>query len=222
MAAQYPAFALGLSGMIRCVSAGFDDLGFPVAFAVDWEPDFPGDGSGGVGTIGFDRDGSVMADFRSAWGAPVAISLLPDDGPAWLGLFAAGGLGTLRGAFATASPRTILVLADGLAYLVDVLSPAAGAVMAHDQVTQVVRVDGSDLVVLVRPFDMVAIGPDGIAWRTTRIALDDLRVLGAGRGGIVCSADTGGGTETFTLDPSTGEQTEGTRLDSFWPPDALA
>jgi hypothetical protein len=44
--------------------------------------------------------------------------------------------------------------------------------------------------------------------------------LNADRGGIVCSCDNLGGTPTLTLDPVTGAQLDGTRLDSFWPTDA--
>jgi hypothetical protein len=137
----------------------------------------------------------------------------------WIGMFAAGGLGGVRGAFACPSATSCCVLVDGLAYLVDVLAPDIGAVIAHDQVVQVLPVAGAPLLLLVR---FVAIGRDGVAWATPRLVVDDLHVDLATAAGIVCSGDNLGGTLTIELDPATGQQTAGTRLDSFWPPDALA
>ena len=78
------------------------------------------------------------------------------------------------------------------------------------------------LLLLVRVIDLVALGPTGVAWSTPRLCVDDLAIRQASRGGIVCSCDNLGGTATITLDPATGVQVDGTRLDSFWPPDALA
>jgi hypothetical protein len=114
------------------------------------------------------------------------------------------------------------VLVDGVAYLVDTASPSAGAVIAHDQVWQVVGMDQPALLLLVRSIDIVAVGVEGITWRTPRLAVDDLRVERSSTAGFVCTCDNLGGTLTIELDPTTGTQTAGTRLDSFWPPDALA
>ena len=70
--------------------------------------------------------------------------------------------------------------------------------------------------------DVTALGPEGVAWRTSRLCVDDLKIQRVTRDGIVCSCDNLGGTPTITLDPATGAQTEGTRFESVWPPDALA
>ena len=114
-------------------------------------------------------------------------------------------------------------MVDGLAYLVRVDQPEAGALIAHDQVRQVVPVLGQPLLLLVRFIDIVAIGPTGIAWRTDRLVVDDLKVIAAGPKSIVCRGELfDGGPSTIELDPGSGAQTAGTRLDSFWPPDALA
>lgn len=78
------------------------------------------------------------------------------------------------------------------------------------------------MLLLVRFIDIVALGPSGVAWTTHRLCVDGLEVLHADRRGIVCSCGNLGGTPTLTLDPLTGAQLDGTRLDSFWPPDALA
>ena len=129
---------------------------------------------------------------------------------------------SLRGAFATPNSRSLVVVVDGLAYLVDVARPSTPARIVHDQVHQVVPTSEPPLLLLVRFIDVVAIGPDGVAWATPRLCVDDLQVVRAGPTGIECSCDNLGGTPTITLDPRTGAQIAGTRLDSFWPPDALA
>jgi hypothetical protein len=135
----------------------------------------------------------------------------------WVGMFAAGGLGGVRGVFAAPSRAVLCAVVDGLAYLVVVEAPADGAVIAHDQVSQVVPVPGRDLLLLVRMIDIVALGPKGIAWRSARLAVDDLRVEQATAEAIVCSAwmleDQ---AEEVTLDPSTGDILEGRRLGDPW------
>ena len=101
-------------------------------------------------------------------------------------------------------------------------APGDGAEIAHDQVVQVEAVAEPALLLLVRFMDIVAIGASGIEWASPRLAVDDLRVTSTSGGLIRCSLDNLGGTPTITLDAATGEQRDGTRLDSFWPPDALA
>lgn len=122
-----------------------------------------------------------------------------------------------EGVFAAPSRAALCAVVDGLAYLVDVEAPGDGAVIAHDQVSQVVPVPARDLLLLVRMIDIVALGPEGIAWRSARLAVDDLRVEQATAEAIVCSAwmleDQ---ADEVTLDPSTGDILEGRRLGDPW------
>lgn len=189
------------------------DGGFEVVVG----PEFPGDGEWGCPVFSFDSEGRIAEDFESRWGPPTVIDVHPQSGERWVGSFAAGGLGGVSGAFDPPGPADLCVVVDGLAYLVDVHNPGSGAVIAHHQVWQVETVEQPPRLLLVRPFDMVALGEDGVAWRTPRIAVDDLRVVQAGSAGIVCTCFNLDGTDTITLDPRTGEQVAGTRLDSFWP-----
>lgn len=195
---------------------------FKTAFTVEVDPQFPGDGDWKCRVVGFNRDGAAMDEFDSRWGTPFIVRIEPDGGDSWVAMFAAGGLGSLRGVFATPNPTALVVVGDGLAYLVDVDSLPSSARTVHDQVHQVVATSDPPLLLLVRFIDIVAIGSDGVAWATPRLCVDDLEVVRADQTGIVCSCDNLGGTATITLDPRTGEQIAGTRLDSFWPPDALA
>jgi hypothetical protein len=77
----------------------------------------------------------------------------------------------------------------------------------------VVAVEGADLLLLVSFSDIIAVGRDGIAWQTPRIALDGLRVELATSQALVCSCETIEGTATVTLDPRSGEQMS--RTDSY-------
>jgi hypothetical protein len=199
-----------------------ETFGFRVEYSVEIDPEFPGTGDWGSPVVGFDRSGRVMPEFDSRWGTPAVIRIEPYSGLPWVAMFAAGGLGSLRGVFATPASQRLAVVVDGLAYSVDVEEPGAPAEVVHDQVQQVIPCDEPPLLLLVRPIDIVALGPTGLAWSTTRLCVDDLRVVQVGPRSIVCSCDNLEGSTTITIDPATGAQLEGTRLDSFWPPDALA
>jgi hypothetical protein len=190
-------------------------------FDVVVDPEFPGDGDWGCPMFAFDREGRIAGNAESRWGPPTVVDVLPQPGERWVGSFAAGGLGGVSGVFATPAPAQLCVVVDGLAYVVDVHNPGSGAVIAHDQVWQVEFIEEpARLLLLIRFIDIVALGEAGIAWRTPRVAVDGLRVVQAGPGGIECTCFNLNGTETITLDPFTGEQVAGTRLDSFWPPEA--
>ena len=79
-------------------------------------------------------------------------------------------------------------------------------------------------MLLVSFLDIVAVGPSGVAWRSGRLAVDDLRVVKVSGDVIECLCSLGGpdADEILVLDVLTGRQTAGTRLDGLWPPEALA
>jgi hypothetical protein len=207
---------------MRVVELAFERFEFRPAYEVEVGPEFPGDGDWGCPVFGFDRNGELMETFDSRWGTPVVVRVEPRSGGAWVGTFAAGGLGGVTGAFACPSPASLLLVVDGLAHLVDVAAPEQGSRIVHDQVSQLTPVEGAGLLLLVRFIDIVALGPTGIAWTTPRLAVDDLRVEEATSTSLVCTCDNLGGTGRIELDPASGVQVAGTRLESVWPPDALA
>jgi hypothetical protein len=200
----------------------FDQLGFDPSFDVEIDPEFPGDGDWGMPLYGFAKDGQVVEDFRSVWGSPIVIAVTVSGGANWVGMFTAAGLSRFEGVFACPGALDLCVVAGGDAFVVDVSDPASGARRVQNTVWQVARVTDAELMLLVRPWNIVAVGPNGVAWSTPRLAVDDLHVESADSGSIVCSCDNLGGSPKIELDPTTGEQVAGTRLDSFWPPDALA
>lgn len=187
-------------------------LGFQCAYTVGVDPEFPGNGDWDCPVVGFDRTGAVTPAFESRWGTPYVARVQPYSGEHWVAMFPAGGLGSLRGVFATPSPHLVAVVVDGLAYLVDSRSPGLAAQIVQDQVHQVEACHDPPLVLFAGILDLVAIGPVGIAWKTPRLCIEGLEVRHAGRMGIECSCDGDGGELTITLDPATGGQIEGTRL----------
>lgn len=199
----------------------FESWEFAPGYRIVPYPEYPGNGRWRHQLFCFDRSGALAPDPVTRWGAALTVEVHPADSPAWVGSFASGGLGGISALSAGPSPTQLVVVVDGLAYLVDVESPTGGASIADDQVTQIVPV-GTDLLLLVRFIDIVAIGPKGLAWLSARLAVDDLRVEHSSTDRIVCSCELlDDGRAEIVLDPRTGAQIAGPRLDSFWPPDAM-
>ncbi len=207
-------------GLTGAVPVEFEFWKFDPAYSLVTESEFPGSGTWSEPVYNFDRSGQLISDPATRWGPPLTIEFHPDASPRWVGVFAAGGLGGLTGVYACPSRTQVAVVVDGLAYLVDVTSVHSEATVVHDQVTQVVPVE-ADLLLLVRVIDIIAIGLGGIQWRSSRLAVHDLRVESASCERIVCSCDLLQADRAFiALDPHTGSQIDGPRIDSFWPPDA--
>lgn len=195
-------------------ASGFDPAGFEPPYEVDVDPEFPGDGRWRSPLYAFDREGRVESALVSRWGAPRIVQVWPASSPEWVGMFPAGGLGGVTGVFATPSPQRLCVVVDGHAYVVRVDAPGDGAVVAHDTVEQVVPVAAPPLLLLVRGIDIVALGRDGVAWHSPRLAVDDLRVVGVDGVGIRCTGDLlTGGPSSLVVDPMTGQVRSGPRLD---------
>jgi hypothetical protein len=192
----------------------FQRLGFETAYGVEVDAEFPSSGDWPCPVFSFDRDGRVCEEFVSRWGAPLVVRVTPVGGTDWVGMFPAGGLGGVDDVFAGPGRAQMCAVVDGLAYLVRVDAPEAGAVIAQDQVGQVVSVAGASLLLLVRFIDIVAIGPTGVSWCSPRLAVDNLRVTRADVDGIHCTADMlGNSSEAIVVDQATGRVCAGPRLD---------
>ncbi len=64
-----------------------------------------------------------------------------------------------------------------------------------------------DLILLITPTDMTAVGRSGIAWQTEQIAIDDLKVVAIHDDRIVCTGYDGGELpSSFALDPASGRR----------------
>jgi hypothetical protein len=180
----------------------FDRFHFDPAFRCDVDAE-PADG---LPNYLFGRDGRRIEEFEleSRWGTPLVLQVAAASGDAWVGTFAAGGLGVERTVCACPFAYQMCVIVDGLAYLVDVTAPDQPATIVHDGIVQVTVTRDPSLLLLVSDTDLSAISVTGVAWSAKRIVLDSLRVLRASSEAIVCSGDVGERMATITISPDTG------------------
>lgn len=184
----------------------FRRLAFEPHYDAEAVAEFPGDGNWPCPEFCFEHDGSVVADPVLRRGTPLIVQVTPFSAPEWVGVFPAGGLGVVNGVFGTPAPDKMIVVVDGAAYLLAAVAPEAGALLLHEQVNQVVPVAGMPLLLLAGSTDIVAVGPQGVAWRSPRLGMDDLRVLDANQSGIRCSvAALGGHPVPIVLHPALGQ-----------------
>ncbi|NUT94178.1 MAG: hypothetical protein HOY78_19375 [Saccharothrix sp.] len=182
-----------------------------IPYAVEADPEFPADGDWRCPVFEFGHDGG-LGGFTSRWGATVVRVTASTE---WVGLFPADGRGGVDAVFATPDPGRLCVVADGTAYVVRVDAPGEGAVVAQDLVHQVVPVEDR-LVLLVSEFDVVALGPTGIGWRSAQLASDGLRVVRADPGAIHCAGYfyyLGEDLHEVVVDPATGLLLTGPRFE---------
>ena len=186
----------------------FERFTFATAYSVEVDPEYPGDGAWLQPTFAFDRDGIVVPDLHSPWGAPRTVRVVPDDATEWVGMFPAGGLGTVHGVYATPSPRALCVVVEGLAYLVQADAPQEGANVVLGSVRQVAAAPKWDLLLFADYSGLVALGPHGIAWRARDVSVDGVWVSDTDGDAIVCSGFAVGQRDleptVFMIDPKTG------------------
>jgi hypothetical protein len=187
----------------------FEAFEYEPAYEVHVGPEYPPAGEWPFPYFCFGRNGRLIEEFEfdsARWGVPLLMRVEPLGGEPWIGNFAAGGLGVVRGVFATPSSSHVCVVVDGLAFVVDVYAPAQDATLAIDAVVSVVPVGGAPVLLLATETSLAGIGHDGTVWTSPRIVLDSLRVIRAGADAVVCSGEVATGRmATITITPRTGE-----------------
>jgi hypothetical protein len=174
----------------------WDDLGFATNYAVEIDPEYPGDGEWSEPRFG-DAD------------LPIIGRISPDQEPTWL---LSASTDDVVGLYGTPGPNVLCLFERfDQAVLINVRDPSSQfdtGVLAPLSVHAVVE---SGLLLVATEFDLTALGRDGIVWRSARLFTDDLRVRRTDNDRIVCrgwnyweSAPT-----EITLDALTGEQISG-------------
>jgi hypothetical protein len=168
---------------------------FEVGFAVEVDPEFPADGGEPPQRIPADlpRIGAILrltAPGADPW--DIAIGQ-----PNW---------------WRTPIPTAIAFISDWDGFVVDVaerrvIVEVPGAVRIRQD-------ERNDLLLLATFTDLTAVGTDGIAWKSARLAIDDLKVVAIDERGIVCTGDRGGVPfpDEFVIDPADGRLTSGPDL----------
>ncbi|NEE04702.1 hypothetical protein [Phytoactinopolyspora halotolerans] len=125
--------------------------------------------------------GDVDYEFLHEYGRAMASTVLvePWSGPSWTGSFVAPDPLIRRatsGLFGTPSPVQLCVVERGSAFLVSVLNPrdyefvrTDGPVLSVEQIVEESR------LLLLTPWSITAVGVDGVAWTTRRVAIEGLR-----------------------------------------------
>ncbi len=81
------------------------------------------------------------------------------------------------GNYATPRMDTVLIVERGVAFLVDVAHPSEYQVVDVDgPVVQVWPLVTHELLLLITPWSITAIGRDGVEWSTPRLAIEGLRL----------------------------------------------
>ena len=189
--------------------------GFPRDYEVVVHPEYPPDGKWRVPAFAFDRTGRPAADGVARHGTAVAVLVRPAGGGDWLATFPGGATGAVE-VHPTPSPEHVCVVAGGDAHLVRVTAPEAGAPMVVEYVEQVTLSVEPPLLLLVGDLGLVALGPDGLAWRAEEWwALEHIRVQRADEDGIRCAGRAWDGSPVeFLVDPDDGRLVEAPP----WPP----
>jgi len=133
------------------------------------------------------------------------LRITPLDGEAWD--VAVGKAGWAR----TPNPHAIAVLSDGHGLVLDVVERTV--LVDVEPVVRITEDELHDLVYLVGFSAISAVGHDGIAWSTGRLALDDLKVVRIEPERIVCSGSFGEPLPSeVVVDPRDGTRISGPDL----------
>jgi hypothetical protein len=115
------------------------------------------------------------------------------DGRSWTAGVRAGGpsvASAATGIFTTPNKNRLLVVARGDAYLIDLRDPTDyKALSTGVPVVAVKPVPRENVLLLATPWDVSAIGKDGVLWTTGRLAIDGLRLDESHGGWIAGVAD---------------------------------
>ncbi|GAA5039034.1 hypothetical protein [Actinopolymorpha pittospori] len=108
------------------------------------------------------------------------IRVMPYDGPEWTASVSAlpdPPRRAVTGLFATPNPATLCVLQQGTPFLIEVMAPRTGrCIDTGAAVTSVREAGQARLLLLATDWDVLAVGTDGVAWRTDRISVERLRI----------------------------------------------
>ena len=132
----------------------------------------------------------------------------PWDGEPWLGVFHGGGYNSKNSLpsrlIGWPDERSICVAYRGGAVVVRTDDPRSTYEIDSYPVRGVHVVPEYGLVLFAGFIEVVAYGRDGLAWRSGRIASDDVMIEGHDGDGLRVAGYVWGAFEHFTLDLSTG------------------
>jgi hypothetical protein len=159
----------------------------------------------------------LRPDGRSSPGGLI-FEVDPEGIDSWIGVARPSSVrapDAVTGLFSAPAPGTLCAIAQGAAYLVNVRTRNYCVVSRSAPVMAVASLPGVNLLLLATPWLVTAIGHDGVAWRTRRLAIDGLRLdeTDGSRLAGVADPDSAEPRE-FTIDLLTGSHQGGAMVTS--------
>jgi len=110
----------------------------------------------------------------------VNVQIVPSEGEKWIGTFAFGRFGakSITGVFTTPNPDELCVVSEGQAFMVDATRPKKWESLPIIPVIAVRSSKEQQLLIFANHTELLAIGDNGIAWRTGRLSWDSLKLTG--------------------------------------------
>ena len=164
-----------------------------------------------------DMPSALDYDFHDQDSAPkpdILLKVTEGDGSSWTGGVRAGGpsVGSpSTGIYTTPNKKRLLVVARGDAYLIDTQDPTNyEALSTGGPVVAIKPIKKENVLLLATPWDVTAIGQDGVLWTTGRLAIDGLRLDESQDGRVAGVADPRDlEPRDFVIDLRTGQHEGG-------------
>lgn len=177
------------------------ELGFPVEYDVQLLGELPA--KNGVDHE-FSRRGKIID-------GGMMIAVVTGAGR-WAGLVASApeSLPAAEfGIYATPSPNVVAVVARGDAYFIDTKAPERWWALEDSPIVAVRSAAEHGLLVLATPWRVLAVGTDGVAWRTPRLSIDGISLREPADGALRGTADPQDEAVDFEIDLRTGHHRGG-------------
>jgi len=153
---------------------------------------------------------SIPVDPQQELAEGPILAVAPAEGEPWIGVFHGGSYGVPPAApgqvIGWPDEKSLCVVKTGARCLVRTDDPTNTSEIDAFPITDVLVIPDHDLVVFADFTDLVAYGPAGIAWRSGRVALDDVEIVRA-EGDVLHVAGFFGSVNRaeFTVDIHTGQ-----------------
>lgn len=146
----------------------FIDSSFAATFGLEILMDLSGQG------LRYFYPGAVDVGGRDG----INVRVSPAHGENWTATFAFGRFGpkSVTGLFTTPNPSMFCVISEGQAYLVSSTDPSVYECLSLVPVLEVRSSVKHQLLIFANHTELVAVGANGIAWRTARLSWDNLKL----------------------------------------------
>ena len=114
----------------------------------------------------------------------VIVQVTPQDAPAWIGIFAFGGLpnDTSSGVFSCPGGTRLCVVSRGRGYVITASAPAVWEEVPVTPILFVRPVPEKDVILFASHHNLAVYGSQGIVWRAKCVVDDELAVAEVARG----------------------------------------